>query len=163
MRKRNFRGFYFRGCGTLWPHPYQLMATPHMRNGTERRSEEAGPCNNGLIFLLCGGFRNYEGIKTAAAGEKPYSALLISTSTTSERHTNLLVFCIVAGFLFFTATIYFRGQTDCREPSRSHRVNSYRRICTTTSSISVLLHFFFAVLIFAEAGLSAVLNPFGSH
>ena len=68
-----FAVFYFRGygCGTLWPHPYQLMATPHLRNGTERRSEEASLCNNGLIFLWCGDFRNYEGIKTAAAGEKP--------------------------------------------------------------------------------------------
>ena len=33
-----FRGFYFRGCATLWPHPYQLMAMPHMWNGTEQRS-----------------------------------------------------------------------------------------------------------------------------
>ena len=32
------------------------MATPHMRNGTELRNEEASLCNNGLIFLLCGGF-----------------------------------------------------------------------------------------------------------
>ena len=29
--QRKFRGFYFRGCGMLRPHPYQLMATPHMR------------------------------------------------------------------------------------------------------------------------------------
>ena len=65
-----FAVFIFRGCGTLWPHPYQLMAMPHMRNGTERQSEEASLCNNGLIFLLCGGFRNYDGIKTATAGEK---------------------------------------------------------------------------------------------
>ena len=32
------------------------MATSHMRNGTERRNEEASLCNDGLIFLLCGGF-----------------------------------------------------------------------------------------------------------
>ena len=38
---------------------------------TEWRSEETSLCNNGPIFLLCGGFRNNEGIKTAAAGEKP--------------------------------------------------------------------------------------------
>ena len=33
------------------------------------------------------------------------SALLISTSTTAERLTDSLVFCIVAGWFFFTATI----------------------------------------------------------
>ena len=36
---------------------------------SESRSEEANPCKYGLIFLLCGGLRNYEGIKSAAAGE----------------------------------------------------------------------------------------------
>ena len=38
----------------LWPHPYQMMDTPHMhvyqRNDTEQRSE-ASLCNNGLLFL----------------------------------------------------------------------------------------------------------------
>ena len=37
---------------------------------TERQSEETSLCNNGPSFLLCGGFHNNEGIKTAAAGEK---------------------------------------------------------------------------------------------
>ena len=51
---------------TSWcPH---LICEP---KNTERRSEETSLCNNGPIFLLCGGFRNNEGIKTAAAGEKP--------------------------------------------------------------------------------------------
>ena len=40
--RRNFRGFqYFRGCGTLWPHLYQLMATPHMRTEETTLNDEA--------------------------------------------------------------------------------------------------------------------------
>ena len=54
---------------SLVPRP-RTKLTPHMRNGTERRNEEASLCNNGLIFILCGGIRNYDGIKTAAVGEK---------------------------------------------------------------------------------------------
>ena len=53
----------------LFSQMQDSLAMPHMRNGTKRRSEKASLCNNGLIFL-CGGFWNYEGIKTAAAGEK---------------------------------------------------------------------------------------------
>ena len=68
--QKKFSRFLFSRMRALWPRPYQLTATPHMRNGTERRSEKASLCNNGLIFL-CGGFRNYEGTRTAAAGEKP--------------------------------------------------------------------------------------------
>ena len=63
--QKKFSRFLFSRMRDLWPHSYQLMVTPHMRNGTERRSD------NGLIFLLYRGFRNYEVIKTAAAGEKP--------------------------------------------------------------------------------------------
>ena len=71
------------------------MVTPskrtEYRNATERRSEEANLCNNGLILLLCGGLRIYESIRTAAVGGEnyslanKYSALLILTSTTLER------------------------------------------------------------------------------
>ena len=39
------------------------------RNNTEQ-SEEASLCENGLVFLLCGGLRNYESIKTVTLGEK---------------------------------------------------------------------------------------------
>ena len=45
------------------------MASPHMR--TEKTtSKEASLCNNSLVFLLCGGLRNYESIRTVAVGEK---------------------------------------------------------------------------------------------
>ena len=40
------------------------------RNYTELQSEEANLYNNGLVFLFFGELHNYEGIKTAAAGEK---------------------------------------------------------------------------------------------
>lgn len=40
------------------------------RNGTKRQSKEASLYNNGLVLLLCGGYRNYESIKTAATGKK---------------------------------------------------------------------------------------------
>ena len=40
------------------------------RNDTELQSEEASLYNNGLVFLFCGELHNYEGIKTAVAGEK---------------------------------------------------------------------------------------------
>ena len=57
----------------LWPHPYQLIATPHMR------TEETTLNDKAKIKLvqqqpnlpLCGGLRNYEGIKTAATSMKP--------------------------------------------------------------------------------------------
>ena len=66
-----FSRFLFSRMRDALATPLQLMATPHMRNGTEQRSEEVSLCNNSLIFLLCGGFRNYEGIKTATTSEKP--------------------------------------------------------------------------------------------
>ena len=57
----------------LWPHPYQLIATPHMR------TEETTLNDKAKIKLvqqqpnlpLCGGLRNYEDIKTAATSMKP--------------------------------------------------------------------------------------------
>ena len=42
--------------------------TPHVnqRKDNEQRSEEVNLCNNGLVFLLCGGLRKYESVKTIA-------------------------------------------------------------------------------------------------
>ena len=42
--------------------------TPHVnqRKDNEQRSEEANLCNNGLVFLLCGGLRKYESVKIIA-------------------------------------------------------------------------------------------------
>ena len=40
------------------------------KNDTERQKEEASSCNNSLVFLLCGGLRNYESIRNANVGEK---------------------------------------------------------------------------------------------
>ena len=61
-------------CVTIWPHPYRLMAGhaqyAKRKNDTERQREEASSCNNGLVFLLCGGLRNYESIRNANMGEK---------------------------------------------------------------------------------------------
>ena len=78
------------------------------RNDTEWRSKEASLCNNGLIFLLRGGLRNYEGIKTATAGEKPGCWIQYTGELKFDNFgaslTDSFVFCIVAGW-FFTATI----------------------------------------------------------
>ena len=76
----------------------------HWRNDTERRSKEASLCNNVLVFFLCGGLCNYQSIKTAAVGRKldqKDSALLVSTSTTSEHLalTGSLVFYIYSSKL----------------------------------------------------------------
>ena len=59
---------------------YDTLTTPlavdghishvNQRNDTERRSKEAGLCNNDLVFLTCGGLHNYESMRTVAVGEK---------------------------------------------------------------------------------------------
>ena len=54
--QKKFSRFLFSRMRDTLATPLPVMATPHMRNGTERRNEEASLCNNGLIFLLCGGF-----------------------------------------------------------------------------------------------------------
>ena len=51
----------------------------------------------------------------------------------------------------FTGKTLFSWQTDCREPSRSHR---YQFVSHNDVINSILVHFF-AVYIFVEAGLSA--------
>ena len=77
---------------------------------TERQSKEASLCNNGQVFLLCGGLRNYKSIRTAALGEK----LACRTEGFSTAHldfdnfgvslTGSLAICIV-GWFCSTATI----------------------------------------------------------
>ena len=58
----------------------------NQRNDTERWSKEASLCNNGLVFLLCGGLCFYESIRTTAVDGKSLmdTALLISALTTLE-------------------------------------------------------------------------------
>ena len=82
---------------------------PHMnrRNNTEQGRKEASLCNNGRVFLLYGGLRNYKSIRTATVGEKlacwtERFTLLISTS---KRLLRFIGICIVAGWFFSTATI----------------------------------------------------------
>ena len=140
-----------------------MMATPHSTytEDTEQQSE-ASLSINGLLFLLRGSLRNYESIKTACRArnwlvERMESALLISNSTTSERFLRVCWYFvyIVVGWVSYAVTItgwtLFSWQTDCREPSRSHE---YQFISHNDVINSLLVHFF-AVYIFAEAGLSA--------
>ena len=102
-----------------------------LTNDTERRSK-ASLCNNGLLFLLCGGLRNYESIKTACRRgrkthywrvERKNSALLISNSTTSKRLLQVRWYfvCIIACWVCFAATIYGVDVIFAADgPSRSH-------------------------------------------
>ena len=65
------RNFHEQICGALTTSLPVDGHAPHVNqwNDTEQWSEEASLCNNSLVFLLCGGLRNYESIKTAAIGE----------------------------------------------------------------------------------------------
>ena len=78
---------------------------PHanQRNNTERQSKEASLCNNGLVFLLCGGLRNYDKYQ-ATVGEKLFFFLTEGICTADldfdnfgTSLTGLLALCIVAG------------------------------------------------------------------
>ena len=139
------------------------MATPHSTytEDTEQQSK-ASLSNNGLLFLLRGSLCNYESIKTACRArnwlvERKGSALLISNLTTLERFLWVCWYFvyIVNGWVSSAATItrwtLYSRQTDCREPSRSHE---YQFVSHNDVINSLLVHFF-AVYIFAEAGLSA--------
>ena len=81
LQKKFLRFLFSRNkCVMLWPHPYQLMATPHVR--TEETTLNDEPMKQ---ESLCGDLRNYESIRTAWLVKQKDSALLISASTTSER------------------------------------------------------------------------------
>ena len=101
---------------------------------TKRRSKPVQQRPNLPFVWSLSQLRRYQDCRRGWETGALDSALLISTSTTSERLTDLLVFCIVVGFL--------RGQTDIG-------TNLYRRTHVMTSSMknnnknSVLVHFFF--------------------
>ena len=121
--RRTFCGFYFRGCGMLWPHPYQLMATPHMRNGTEQQTEDASLCNNGLIFLCVEAFT----IKKVSRLPPRLRNQRVGFSTADLDFDNFGMSHGFVGILYssrlpFPYSNHLEGrQTVCREPSRSHR------------------------------------------
>ena len=135
--RRNFRGFYFRGCGTLWPHPYQLMATPHMRNGTERRSEEASLCNDDLIFLLCGGFEIMKVSRLPPQVRNRH----VGFSTADLKFNNCGTSHGLVRILYSSRLILlYSNHLEGRQTVENHLVhigtNSYRRTHVMTSSIS---------------------------
>ena len=126
----------------------------HWRNDTERQSKEASLCNNVLVFFLCGGLCNYQSIKTAAMGRKldqKDSALLVSTSTTSEHLalTGSLVFYIYSSKLIL---LYSDQGRQTIENQLLHSL--YQCMHIITSPISIFVHFFRSFT-FTEAGLSA--------
>ena len=133
--------------------------TCNQRNDIGQWSK-ASLCNNGLLFLLCGGLRKYESIKTMLARTKNWlveqkdSALLISTSTTCEHllRVHWYFVYIVAGWVCFAANIY-RADTifmaDCREPSHSHGYQLISMYNVMTSSIH-LGSFIFSRFIFSR-------------
>ena len=112
-----------------------------LTNDTERRSK-ASLCNNGLLFLLCGGLRNYESIKTACRRgrkthywrvERKNSALLISNSTTSKRLLQVRWY-----FVYILPSIrYFDGamhEREFRMPKKDKLCATY---CKTTDICSI--------------------------
>ena len=132
------------------------MATPHMQNDTERRNEEASLCNNGLIFLLCGGF--FEITKVSRLPPRVRNRH-IGFSTADLDFDNFGVSHGFVGILYSSRLILlYSNHLEGRQTVENHLVhigtNSYRRTHVMTSSISILSAFF-AVFVFAEAGLSA--------
>ena len=132
---------------------------PHanQRNDTERWSEEASLCNNNLLFLLCGGLRNYESIRTAAVGEK--LAFWTERFCTADLdfdnlRVSLTGSLAVAGWSSLQRL--FRGQIEW-QTLENHLVHtgtsSYQRAHILMSPIFILVYSF-AVFIFEEAGLS---------
>ena len=119
-------------------------------NGTERRSEEVSLCNNSLIFLLCGGFRNYESIKTAVAGEKPARWIQHCWSRPFDNFGTSHGF---VGILYSSRLILlYSNHSEGRQTVENHLVH----IGTSMYARNDVINFhFFAVFIFAEAGLSA--------
>ena len=80
-------------------YPSQLMAMPHMQNGTERQSEEAKPVQQrpDLPFVWrLSKLQRYQDCRHGRETSALDSALLISTLTTVEHLMDSLVFCIVA-------------------------------------------------------------------
>ena len=132
------------------------MATPHMRNGTERRNEEASLCNNGLIFLLCGGF--FEITKVSRLPPRARNRR-VGFSTADLDFDNFGVSHGFVGILYSSRLILlYSNHLEGRQTVENHLVhigtNLYRRTHVMTSPFPFLVHFF-AVFIFAEAGLSA--------
>ena len=86
----------------LWPHPYQLIATSHMRTEEMTLNDEAKKLvqqRPNLPFAWRPS--QYEGIKTATAGEKPGCWIQYTGELNFDNFgaslTDSFVFCIVAG------------------------------------------------------------------
>ena len=137
--RRNFRGFYFHEMN-VWHCDHTPTVdghTPHAnrRNDIKRQSEEVSLCNNGLDFLLHGGLCNHKSIMQDCRRGRETGLLngriqhcwswLWQLWSISYRFDGI---CTVAG--------RFRGQPDCREPSRSH---GYKFISTYTHND--IIHF----------------------
>ena len=81
-------------------------------NLATRRNKEVSLCNNGWVFLLCGGHHVYKNMWTATMGKK-LACQTEGVSTTDLKLNsfgasltiNLLASCLVAGWFCSTATI----------------------------------------------------------
>ena len=127
--QKNFHGFHFRMRDVL-ANPYQLMATP-MRNGTNDEAKK-NECNNGLICLLCGGFRNYEGTRLpprARNRRTGFSSADLGFDNFGTSHG--FVGILYSGRLPFLYSNHLEGKEE------NHLVhigtNSYRRMHVVTS------------------------------
>ena len=153
--RRNFRSFYFHrmntGCSdhtpTSWlPCP---IGEPK-KHRSEWKSEEASFCNNGLVFLLCGGLCNYEIIKTAALGrnchvEQKDSALLILPWQLQSVSYGFI------GILYSSRLILlYSNHLEARQTIENHLVHMGTNLCRSmhimTSSVAILVHFFLQFL-----------------
>ena len=113
---------------------------------SEWQSEEASFCNNGLVFLLCGGLCNYEIIKTAALGgnchvEQKDSALLISPWQLQSISYGFI------GILYSSRLILlYSNHLEARQTIENHLLHMGTNSCWSmhimTSSVAILVHFF---------------------
>ena len=132
---------------------------PHanQRNDTEWWSKEASLCNNDLLFLLCGGLRNYKSIRTAIMGEK--LAFWTEGFCTADLNFNnfgasligSLALCIVAGWS--SLQWLFRGQIEW-QTVENHLVHTSTSSYQRTHIMMLPITVFFVAFIFAETGLS---------
>ena len=115
-----------------------------MRNGTERRNEEASLCNNGLIFLLCGGFFKITKVSRLLLRARNRR---IGFSTADLDFDNFRVSHGFVGISYSSRLILlYSNHLEGRQTVENHLVhigtNSYRCMHVMMSSISILSAFF---------------------
>ena len=100
-------------CVMLWLHPYSSWPCPTCKPKKQHWTTKwrASFSYNGLVFPLCRGLHNYTSIRTAAMGKKlacwteGFSTTDLNFANSGGSLMDLLAFCTVAGWFFFTVII----------------------------------------------------------